>query len=105
MIEADLETTKETEGPFVSFLPKVCILAGITDNEKTETLALSEIISLHSSDSDCRVCFVSVAESNTRFSVDSNGVFFRVSELHGASWRIVPATLHPASFTFATTPY
>lgn len=77
----DLEFIEVPKGLYVPFIPEVCMLAGIEDNEKTELPMLPEFISAQSTDADCRSMFTSVGKPNMSFNVDTDGVLVRVSSL------------------------
>lgn len=81
------------------------MMAGIMDNEKAEMSTLAELILAQSTNADCLSVFASVRKLNTRFIVDSHTVLVLVSTLHGASQRVVPASIRSHLITVAITAF
>lgn len=44
----DFKVFEESKGPFVSFVPEVCMMGGIADSNNTEITTLAEIFSAQS---------------------------------------------------------
>lgn len=56
----DFEFIEKRKDPFVTFIPELCIKAGITDNNKAKIPTLAELISAQLTDADFRPALVSV---------------------------------------------
>lgn len=80
----DLGFKEELKGPFVLFIPEVCLVAAITDNGKAEITSLAESISAQSTDAARCSAFASVGKSNTCFNVNSDGMLVRVSPFYSS---------------------
>lgn len=65
---SDFDFIEEPEGPFISFVPEGCFIAGITDSEKPEISTLAERNSATSTDIDYRSSFTSVGKPETVYS-------------------------------------
>lgn len=87
----DFETIKRPKGPFVRFIPEVCIIADIKDNEKPEIPTFAEFISVLSTVVDCSSVLESIGKPNTRFNLKGDGVLLQLSPLDRASQRVGPA--------------
>lgn len=94
----DFKPIEEPQGPFVSFIPKFFMKAGVAENQQAEIPTLAEFVPAQATDSDRRAAFTSVEKRNTRFNADSDGVLFQVSALGGKSQRAVPTSLRPRFF-------
>lgn len=85
MEEPALKIIYKLRSPVIGFIPKVYLMAGITDKEEAELPKVSESITAQSNYSDFRLVIVSAGKPNTRFHVDNGEVLFRVSHLGNAS--------------------
>lgn len=102
METVDLKFIEEPRGPFVPFLPEVCMMADIQDNQNLEIPTLSKLITVQSNSVDCHTTFASVSKRNTRFNVDGNRVLvqaFLYVASHSESY-LPPYS--PVSFAFVT---
>lgn len=71
------------------------MMAGITDNDKSEIKTLAKYISAQSTDTDNHFPFASVGKPNTCFNVGSDDTLIRVSYFDGASQLVVTTSLCP----------
>lgn len=75
------------------------MMTSIITNKKAELSALAELISEQYADADCCSALRFVRKPNTHCNIDSNIVLITVFPLGGASQGVMPASLHPVSFT------
>lgn len=101
----DFGFIKEPKGPFVPFIPEVCIMAGIMDNEKVAILTIVEFIVAQSGDADSRVTLTSVRKLYTRSNVKDDGLLVQFRPSHGELQPVVPAYLRPRFLTFVMIPF
>lgn len=57
LVKPELKTFEEPKGPFVPFIPEVCMNVGIMDSEKEEVPTLFKFITAQSTDPECRPAF------------------------------------------------
>lgn len=58
--KSELDLIEDRKGHLVLFIPEVCMMKGISDNDKLEIPTLVEFIAAQSNDADCRSTFASV---------------------------------------------
>lgn len=80
------------KGPCVYFIPKICMMASISDNEKADIPTLAEFITAQFTDADCYTASTTVENRNTFFNVNRDGVLVRVFPLDGESQQVVHAS-------------
>lgn len=89
----ELEPIDEFKSLFVLFIPEICVMVGITDNENSEILTLIEFNAVQCTDSVCRAAPVPVGKPNIHCSMDGGGVLLTVSPMDCTLQQTVPASL------------
>lgn len=90
-------TNRWTREPIGFHTMEVWLIAEITGNDKAEIPTLTELITVLSTEKDCRAAFVSFGKESTHVNIDSDEVLVSVFRWESASQQGVVASLRPVS--------
>lgn len=90
----DLDPIHEPKSSLVPFIPAVCMMAVITDNEEAEIQTLAEFVTVQFTKAECRAVFTVIGKPNNCFNLDGYWVLVRASFLNSVLQQVVPASLH-----------
>lgn len=95
METVELETIMVLKDSFVSFIPGVCVMEDIRNNDKEKIVTLVRLHASQYTKLDCLTAFPSIENPVTRFKVYSSWLLTKVPPLDDTPQRVLPTSTGP----------